>query len=103
MPGQSGKLTAEALPWTAGAVTVQTPNGILSAAGFNGLTLNGGGQLRLVSPVQVTVTSPALSVPHSIGIIAELDIQFVPEPVTALLFGAGALCLGILGRGRRIR
>jgi hypothetical protein len=99
--------TTFAVPWTAGAVTVTgiralTPNNKLvtvtrMVTGANGLTPLGGGTLTLVSPAKVYVETG-----NRLPVIGTLTLNYVPEPGTLLLLGAGVTALASLGgRGRR--
>jgi hypothetical protein len=65
--------------------------------GSDGRTPGGLGQLTLVSP---TVVHTSLGAQGTFLVVASLTVNFVPEPGTLVLLGAGAAALGLLGRGR---
>ncbi len=93
--------TYQSAPWTAGAVTLtsvgpHTNLMTLMATGMNALGPSGVGTLTLVAPEKVWV-----SVGHTFPVVATLTLTYVPEPATALLFGAGTLALALLGMRRR--
>jgi hypothetical protein len=90
-------------PWTAGKAVVtgvQLTGSVLGSftvTGMNALSPAGGGTLTLVSPGKLYV-----SVGFKLPLISTLTLNYVPEPGTASLLGAGALGLAFLGRpGRR--
>jgi len=101
------QLTIEGNPWTTAAVTstgvlsTRGPSGdvtmVLTAAGFDNRDASGQGTLQLVTPALVTMTG-ALS--GTIPVIADMTLDFVPEPSTALLLGSGIAGLVVLGRRR---
>jgi hypothetical protein len=66
----------------------------------NQLTPAGGGTVRLVAPVRIT--SPFIP-DFEPQIFADLELEFAPEPSSALLLGWGAVCLSIAGRRRALR
>jgi len=86
-------------PWTTGNVSVSgqlvtdAQPTLLEATGFDARDANGLGELVLVTT--------ALAQLDSIGtaaVLARLEIQFVPEPASALLLGSGILALAMQRR-----
>jgi hypothetical protein len=78
---------------------VSLPGSVLgnfTVTGMNALSPAGGGTLTLVSPGKVVVNTG-----NRLPLIATLTLNYVPEPGTASLLGAGALGLAYLGRRRR--
>ncbi len=85
--------------WTAGAATLTGVGSYkapmtLMVTGMNALNPTGAGVLTLVSAAKVA-TSLGVTFP----VVSTLTLTYVPEPATALLFGAGTLALALLGRG----
>jgi hypothetical protein len=98
-------VTVTGSPWTAGAASVQTPSGVVSAHGFvhgpaslTSSTAAASGAVRLVTPVLISTNIASSAV---IPAFAYLTLHFVPEPGTLLLVGSGILGLVAYGRGRR--
>lgn len=101
----SGGLSIEAAPWTvrtaaityqteqSATVTVVTEGSLHGAHSFTGSTAITGGELSLVTPLQLQ----SLGAPAGAG-FARLSIRFLPEPGGLLLLGAG-LC-GLAGLHR---
>jgi hypothetical protein len=84
--------------WSAGVVTLgdvfggTTLTPVLEATGMNALTAGGAGTITLVAPSKVFVTTGNI-----VPIVGALTLTYVPEPGSALLLGAGAIGLGVLG------
>jgi hypothetical protein len=113
--GYSGiPVSLHGAPWTIATAVVSTgttangaPTGTGLRSGFahgpaSGTTSTGviGGVVQLVTPMQVTSAYPFF---ERLGIFGVLRIALVPEPSTALLLGAGVVCLALVGRERRAR
>jgi hypothetical protein len=93
-------ITVFGAPWTTGTASI----GTLTQMGFahgpaSGTTTTAqvGGALRLVTPIFLTTNIGAGPNPI-IPAFAILTLHFVPEPVTALLLGAGIVALCAMGR-----
>jgi hypothetical protein len=97
-------------PWTiqtAVITGIPTANGgfeTSTAAGFahgpasaTSSTAQVGGVVQLVTP---TITMTTLGTGTLTALFGVLTIQFLPEPSTFLLFGAGVSALGVAGRRR---
>jgi hypothetical protein len=85
-------------PWMAGTAAI----GTVTAMGFAHGPLSGasttalpGGTVSLVTPVFISLSLDSFPV---IPGFSRLTIEFVPEPSTLLLLGAGVAALGSLGR-----
>jgi hypothetical protein len=70
-----------------------------TAMGSNARTPGGLGQLTLVSPIRIESNLPGAG--SLLVAFGSLTLNFVPEPGTLLLLGAGAAALGFAGRRRR--
>jgi hypothetical protein len=68
--------------------------GVPWAEATNMLTANGASTVTFVSPLVVTAQGLA----PTLTFLGELDLEFVPEPATALLFGWGLACLSVAAR-----
>ena len=66
--------------------------------GADARTPAGLGQLTLVSPIRIETSLPGTG--SLLVVFGTLTLNFVPEPGTLVLLGAGAAALGLLGRGR---
>jgi hypothetical protein len=95
-------LTAIGASWTAGtgaitnvATSLGGPLQNITVMGNNALSPGGNGVLTLVSPSKVitNLTGP-------IPLVSVLTLNYVPEPGTLLLLGAGVAGLAALGRKR---
>jgi hypothetical protein len=109
--GQGGSLTFTVLgglasgtlfanPYQLGMATVTGTFGtdpplVIMATGFDNRDGSGAGTLQLVSPTLVEISGLG-----SLAAMAVLTINFVPEPGTALLLGAGLAGLAAVGRKR---
>jgi hypothetical protein len=109
--GAGIQISVVGAPWTVATAVITgipTANGgfeTSTAFGFahgpasaTSSTAMPGGVIQLVSP-NLTITS--LGTGTVVGLFSTLTIQFVPEPGTFLLFGAGVAALGVVGRRRR--
>jgi hypothetical protein len=74
--------------------------GTVTFTGSDSRTPGGLGQITLVSPTRIQVRIGETI--HSLVVVAELALNFVPEPSTLVLLGAGSAALAALG-GRRLR
>ncbi len=95
------KWSVTGTPWTIGATTIS--NSVRSGfahgpASGTTTTAKEGGVVQLVTPIQVTTTLAS-----GINFIGILRVVLVPEPGTALLFGAGVIALAHLGRSQARR
>lgn len=70
----------------------------VSATAFDNRTAGGKGTVQLVAPASVLLFGGALG---SLPLVGTLTLQFVPEPGTMLLVGAGLAGLTAFGRSRR--
>lgn len=94
----SGTITGA--PWAIGSVGTTDNAGTQTASGFDARTPDGLGAVRLVTSFDVSTN--ILAGP-SIGGIATLDLNFVPEPDTAMLLATGLCALAGYDRRRRQR
>lgn len=104
------RVSVDAAPWTIRTASVSVPT---SAGGsiavpdfgwrhgpvsFTGTTLLTGGELQLVTPIQVTSNDGDV-----LTGFGRLQVRFVPEPDVRLLLSVGLLGLGILRVLRAVR
>jgi hypothetical protein len=103
--GVNHTITVQFYSWTVGTTQftglttkyVSLPN--VTAMGSFNLTANGGGMVTLVSPSIVDIDG-ALAARRTAA-FTSLVLNFVPEPGTLLLLGAGALGLVLMGSRKR--
>jgi hypothetical protein len=76
----------------------------VAAMGSFALTAMGGGSVLLVAPTRISVDGAGYVQRHDV-ILTTLQLHFVPEPSTTLLFGAGGvgLLLTVRRRPSRVR
>lgn len=86
--------------------TSASSTSMFTAAGFahgplsnTGTTATAGGVLQLVTPVSINASGAGQG--GAVPTFGILNIQFLPEPGLALLFGSGALGVALLGLRRR--
>jgi len=124
-PGLNIPVTAKAsaFPWTTGVVSISgltsssAPIANLVVAGGNNLTAGGGGSITLVAPSITTAcvgaiwqfpVGPCMGGPSAGGLSIShtasanfLTLNFLPEPGTLLLLGAGLAALAAVDRRKR--
>lgn len=100
------KVSLQGASFQTDAATVMTGSSTLSAVGFargpgavTSSTALSGGEVQLVTPIQITATSVMGST--VIGLFATYNLQLAPEPGTGALLMAGAVGMLVLGRRRR--
>jgi hypothetical protein len=103
--GALHRITVDFYAWTPHTLTFTglTTKGanlpaVIAAGSFN-LTAMGGGTVLLVSPSKISIDG-SLAQRRTASFTA-LFLQFVPEPGTLLLLGAGALGLVVIGSRKR--
>jgi len=79
----------------------RTAPGTAMYTGSDSRTPGGLGQVTLISPTKVVTTLVGPPV-YSVVALGELTLNFVPEPSTGLLLGAGVALLAVLGRSRSL-
>jgi hypothetical protein len=93
---------AEVFKWTTGTVGVTAIQGTyptrIERKGYDSRTAMGAGVVQLVSPMLSHWVGAGESSTAAIGI---MKIEFVPEPSSALMLGAGAGLFGLLVHLRR--
>jgi hypothetical protein len=82
-----------------GLTTVYSALPNVTASGSFNLTANGGGMVTLVSPSVVDIDGALAR--RRTAAFTSLVLNFVPEPGTLLLLGAGALGLVLMGSRKR--
>ena len=98
-------ITVDFFAWTPGTqvFTGLTTKGqallTVTAAGSFDLTALGGGSVTLVSPSKISIDGP-LAQRRTAG-FTKLVLNFIPEPGTLLLLGAGALGLVFMGTRKK--
>ena len=99
-------VTAWGMPWTTGTISVHSTRGHFdtdfSRKGYDNRTFYGAGTIQLVAPHMVHWDFANRNMPwdRDTGMIAVLNIKFVPEPTAWLLLAAGMGLLGVLYRAR---
>ena len=103
--GVAHKITVDFFAWTphtlqfTGLTTKGAALPNVTAVGSFNLTANGGGTVTLVSPSKISIDGN-LAQRRTAG-FTSLVLNFVPEPGTLLLLGAGALGLVLMGSRKR--
>ena len=103
------RISVDAAPWTVGtaSVSLPTPSGdvidfatqgwVHGPASFAGSTALTGGEVSVVTPIQVTAGLEG----QRLTSIVRLQVRFVPEPVRWVLIVTGVVGLALLGSSRR--
>jgi hypothetical protein len=103
--GQNHTITVQFYSWTVGTAMFTGLTSVgsalpdVTAAGSFNLTANGGGTVTLVSPSIVDIDGVLAQ--RRTAAFTSLVMNFVPEPGTLLLLGAGALGLVLMGSRKR--
>jgi hypothetical protein len=103
--GVNHTITVQFYSWTVGTAMFSSlttmysalPN--VTASGSFNLTAGGGGMVTLVSPSIVDIDGPLAA--RRTAAFTSVVLNFVPEPGTLLLLGAGALGLVLMGSRKR--
>ncbi len=90
-------VTVIGAPWTTGTVSVGS---VTAMGGVSPLSNTGAlsGSVTLVTPIFISTNIPSSAIVPSFGF---LNLHFIPEPGTLVLFGSGIAGLVVFGRSRR--
>lgn len=96
----AGGIVVAGAPWTTGVAMVTTTGPVMSMFSATG-TVSGplgapGSSITLVTPAHINAAGLT-----RIAAFAQLTLNFVPEPGTLLLLGAGVVGLAAVGRSRK--